>query len=110
MTATTVVQAPAEAVSNSPTGSWTRRSTALLVLVLALSSVLIVRRIRVGEFSYNVDETQHAVTGLFVADFLRDHPLRHPMQYTYEYYAQYPALSGVLHWPPLFYLVEGLFS
>jgi hypothetical protein len=109
MTATTILQASPEVASSCPTRSWTRRSTALLVLVLVLSSVLIVRRIRVGEFSYNVDETQHAVTGLFVADLIRDHPLSHPKQYTYEYYAQYPALSGVLHWPPLFYGVEGLF-
>lgn len=108
-TATTLAQAPAEVVSSGASRSWNWRSTALLLLVLVLSSVLIVRRIRVGEFSYNVDETQHAVTGLFVADLIRDHPLHHPMQYTYEYYAQYPALSGVLHWPPLFYLAEGLF-
>jgi hypothetical protein len=105
----TMTQAPAEVSSSCPGPLWTRRATALLVLVLVLSSVLIVRRIRVGEFSYNVDETQHAVTGLFVADLIRDHPLHHPVQYTYEYYAQYPALSGVLHWPPLFYLAEGLF-
>jgi len=108
-TATTMVHAPPEVASRCPSRGWTRRSTALLVLVLALSSVLIVRRIRVGEFSYNVDETQHAVTGLFVADLIRDHPLSHPKQYTYEYYAQYPALSGVLHWPPLFYVAEGIF-
>ena len=30
------------------------------------------------------------------------------MAYTYLYYVHYPALSGVLHWPPLFYLWEGL--
>ena len=109
MTATTIVQAPSEVALSRPDRAWTRRTTVLLVLVLVLASVLIVRRIRVGEFSYNVDETQHAVTGLFVADLIRDHPLSHPKQYTYEYYAQYPALSGVLHWPPLFYVAEGLF-
>ena len=37
-----------------------------------------------------------------------DHPFRHPVAYTYLYYVHYPALSGVLHWPPLFYLWEGL--
>lgn len=93
------------AVSPHP---WTGRATALLLGILILSSVVIVRRIRVGEFSYNVDETQHAVTGLFVADLIRDHPFTHPVAYTYLYYAQYPALSGVIHWPPLFYVAEGL--
>ncbi len=80
------------------------------VPLLAITGVLLVavRGITRGEFSYNVDETQHACTGQFVADLLRDHPFRHPVAYTYLYYVHYPALSGVLHWPPLFYLWEGL--
>ncbi len=78
--------------------------------LLTIAGVLLiaVRGITLGEFSYNVDETQHACTGQFVADLLRDHPFRHPVAYTYLYYVHYPALSGVLHWPPLFYLWEGL--
>jgi hypothetical protein len=104
-----VVEAPAAVSSRCRDRHWTHRSSVLLLVVLAVSSVIIVRGIHVGEFSYNVDETQHAVTGLFVADAIRDLPLSHPVQYTFEYYAQYPALSGVLHWPPLFYLAEGLF-
>lgn len=95
-----------EAIRPQP---WTRRSALLLLCVLSISTVVIVRGIHTGEFSYNVDETQHAVTGLFAADLLRDHPLRHPVEYAYQYYAQYPALSGVVHWPPLFYFFEGLF-
>ena len=74
-----------------------------VVLVLVFAA----RDIRVGEFDYNVDEAQHAVTGLFVADAFRDLPIRHPVQYAYRYYAQYPAV-GILHWPPLFYVFEGL--
>jgi hypothetical protein len=89
--------------------AWTPRCTALLIVVLAGLSAVVVHRIHVGEFSYNVDETQHAVTGLFAADVMRDRPFAHPVQYTYEYYAQYPALAGVIHWPPLFYVVEGAF-
>jgi hypothetical protein len=61
-----------------------------------------------GEFSYNTDETQHAVTGLYVADLIRDRPFTNPVEYTYQYYAHYPALSGVIHWPPLFYVFEGV--
>ncbi len=78
------------------------------LLTVAAVLVFAVRGITRGEFSYNVDETQHACTGQFVADLLRDHPFRHPVAYTYLYYVHYPALSGVLHWPPLFYLWEGL--
>jgi hypothetical protein len=54
-----------------------------------------------------VDEAQHAVIGLFVANALRDLPIRHPVHYAYRYYAQYPALA-ILGWPPLFYIFEGL--
>jgi Dolichyl-phosphate-mannose-protein mannosyltransferase len=84
------------------------RSTALLIGVLLLATIVITRGIGKGEFNYNVDETQHAVTGLYVADFLRDLPVSHPVQYTYRYYAQYPALAGIIHWPPLFYVFEGM--
>ncbi len=91
------------------TPRWDHRSTGLLLCVLAIAMVVILRGVRVGEFSYNVDETQHAVTGLYFADLVRDHPFAHPVEYTYRYYAQYPALSGVVHWPPLFYCLEGLF-
>src|SRR5215469_4484029 len=85
-----------------------RNSRLQLVTVLVLVSIVLLKGISKGEFSYNTDETQHAVTGLYVADLVRDRPFSHPIEYTYQYYAHYPALSGVLHWPPLFYLFEGV--
>jgi hypothetical protein len=66
------------------------------------------RHISKGEFNYNVDETQHAFTGVFVADLIHDHPIHHPVEYAYLYYVHYPALSGIIHWPPLFYVCEGV--
>lgn len=86
-------------------GLWLRWS--LLLGSIALVCAVVARDIRIGEFDYNVDEAQHAVTGLFMADAIRDLPIRHPVQYAYRYYAQYPAVA-ILHWPPLFYLFEGL--
>ena len=80
---------------------------ALLVAAIALVCVVAVRNIHRGEFDYYVDEAQHGVTGLFMADALRDFPVTHPVQYAYTYYAQYPAVA-ILHWPPLFYVFEGL--
>ncbi|MGA8441362.1 MAG: hypothetical protein WB714_24285, partial [Candidatus Sulfotelmatobacter sp.] len=56
------------------TARWDHRSTVLLLCVLASAMVVTLRGVRLGEFSYNVDETQHAVTGLYVADLVRDHP------------------------------------
>src|SRR5215468_243822 len=84
---------------------WTRRL--LLLGSIGLVCIVAARDIRVGEFDYNVDEAQHAVTGLFVSDAFRDLPIRHPVQYAYRYYAQYPAVA-IVHWPPLFYIFEGL--
>ena len=78
----------------------------LLVCVLIICTLVIVQGIRAGEFSYDVDETEHAVTGLYAASLIHDHPA-HPIEYTYQFYAQYPAI-GVVHWPPLFYGFEGL--
>jgi len=93
------------APTNARSGPWMRWFW--LLGSIALVCVVAARDIRVGEFDYNVDEAQHAVTGLFVADALRDLPIRHPVQYAYRYYAQYPAVA-ILHWPPLFYIFEGL--
>jgi 2-polyprenyl-3-methyl-5-hydroxy-6-metoxy-1,4-benzoquinol methylase len=89
--------------------SFCRRAIILLLLTLTLVSTIVARGIAKGEFHINVDESQHAASGLFYASLLRDAPIRHPIRYTYRYYAQYPALSGVIHWPPLFYAYEGLF-
>lgn len=83
------------------------RRRLLFASVLLIVVVIVTHGITIGEFDYNVDESQHAATGLFVANLLKDAP-RNPVAYTYRYYAQYPALSGVIHWPPLFYLWEGL--
>jgi len=83
------------------------RRLLLLSLSLALVTAVLLRGIDKGEFSENVDETVHAATGLYVASFIHDLPLRHPVQYTYRYYAQYPSL-GVVMYPPLFYIAEGV--
>jgi dolichyl-phosphate-mannose-protein mannosyltransferase len=83
-----------------------RRRFLLLLLSLALVTAVLLGGIHKGEFSENVDETVHAATGLYVASFLHDLPLRHPIQYTYRYYAQYPSL-GIIMYPPGFYIAEG---
>jgi 4-amino-4-deoxy-L-arabinose transferase-like glycosyltransferase len=84
-----------------------RRDWWMLFGVIALVCLVATRNLSRGEFDYNVDEAQHAVTGLFIADALRDVPLRHPAHYAYNYYVQYPGVA-IVHWPPLFYFFEGL--
>jgi Dolichyl-phosphate-mannose-protein mannosyltransferase len=98
--------APERTQSTTPSRAPTR-SAILLLIVLILVAAVAIHGIRKGEFNLITDETIHAVTGLYVADFLRDLPLAHPVQYTFRYYAQYPAL-GLFHWPPFFYLVEAI--
>ncbi len=98
---------PQEGIQGVRGASTTRRLLLLLFVSLALAAMLLLRGIHKGEFSENVDETVHAATGLYVASFLHDLPLRHPVQYTYRYYAQYPSL-GIVMYPPAFYVIEGV--
>lgn len=84
-----------------------QRSWIVPIVLTTVIGIVILRGVSRGEFDYNVDEAQHGVTGLFIADAMRDLPLRHPIQYAYNYYAQYPAVS-IVHWPPLFYVFEGI--
>jgi len=108
------VKAPAVGNSAENAGSTAHLARArpgenwwLLAAVLVLVTMVVTGNIRRGEFHYNGDEAQHAVTGLFLADVMRDLPLRHPVQYAYTYYAQYPAVA-IVHWPPLFHAIEGV--
>lgn len=87
---------------------WVPGANVLLVLTLALVIPIVTHGISKGEFDYNVDESQHAASGIFFSSLLKDFPITHPVQYAYAYYAQYPAMAGVLHYPPVFYLTEGL--
>jgi hypothetical protein len=100
------LESPASRIHNSFRRTRIRRAV-LLGLALSLVACVIARGIGKGEFSINVDEAFHACTGLYVASFLRDLPLRHPVAYTYLYYAHYPALQLVAY-PPVFYVAEGL--
>src|SRR5262249_10238567 len=78
---------------------------ALLAVVFAVHLV----SYRPSEPFFNNHETRHVMTGVFVRDALGDPGAwSAPRAYAVRYYLQHPAL-GLLAWPPLFYLVEGLF-
>ena len=96
-----------EVVSEREAFRKVHRVWVLPLALIVLISVVILHGVHRGEFDYNVDEAQHGVTGLFLADAMHDLPVSHPIQYAYSYYAQYPAVS-IVHWPPLFYVFEGL--
>jgi hypothetical protein len=62
-----------------------------------------------SDFGGHADEAAHVVTGLMVRDYLAG-PLwsgTHPMRYAEDYYARFPKVA-IGHYPPGFYLLEGL--
>ncbi|RYD35713.1 MAG: phospholipid carrier-dependent glycosyltransferase, partial [Verrucomicrobiaceae bacterium] len=82
----------------------------IFCLLLALTLML---QIRSGayqsDFGGHADEAAHVVTGLMVRDYLAG-PLWsgiHPMRYAEEYYNRFPKVA-IGHYPPAFYLVEGV--
>src|ERR1039458_2987197 len=83
------------------------RSTLAMAFALLIVAIVATRHIGRGGVNFNLDESQHACTGQFIATLIRAHPIQHPIEYPSLYYAHYPALSGVIHWPPFFYLCEG---
>jgi hypothetical protein len=76
------------------------------VLLLAIG-VIYLACSTTSEPFFNTDETRHVMTGVYFRDLIHDLPIRSIREYTVNYYLQYPAL-GLLVWPPLFYLFEGL--
>jgi hypothetical protein len=81
---------------------------ATLAMAGALVTLLVVHVImaELTEPFFNGDETQHVMTGIFVADAIVEGGWTSPRSFAERYYAQYPAL-GLIVWPPGFYAVEG---
>ena len=79
------------------------RFRAILLLIVAAHLVAF----QTSEPFYINDETRHVMTGAFFHDLVADGSFQNVKQYATNYYNQYPAL-GLLVWPPLFHLIEGL--
>lgn len=60
-----------------------------------------------ASFANHPDEGAHFVTGLMVRDYLAGGIPQHPLRFAENYYAHYPKVA-LGHYPPGFYLVEGL--
>ncbi len=97
---------------SAPRSSMLARAARLLLaprVILLLGVALVVSRgITTGELHFYIDETRHAMNGVFFRDLLVDLPLSNPLQYAREYYAKYPAIA-LPHWPPFFPFIEGIF-
>ncbi len=62
-----------------------------------------------AEFDGDPDEASHLISGLMVYDYLASLPAGNPIVWAEQYYLHYPKVA-IGHWPPLFYVVEGLWE
>ncbi len=72
---------------------------------------MVVTQYRSGAFTAdlasNPDEPSHAVSSLVVVDYLEQGLPHNPLQFALSFYAHYSKIA-IGHWPPLFYLQEGI--
>ena len=60
-----------------------------------------------SEFAAYPDEPSHYITSLMVRDYLAHPSPWSPMDFAREYYRHYPRVA-LGHWPPFFYITQGL--
>ena len=62
-----------------------------------------------SDFGGHADEAAHVVTGLMVRDYIAGGVFErpHPMRFAEDYYDRFPKVA-IGHYPPMFYLVEGI--
>jgi len=81
------------------------------IIIFSLSTILILLTISKGEL-VGPDTYAHVMTGVLISDYLKDFAflksLNYSWNYIWNYYAHYSVL-GLLHWPPLFHIIEGFF-
>ncbi len=104
--------APGDA-SESSDGSSARSARAwltLAVLAIYFLVMLVCQRLSgapLAAFGSYPDEPSHYISGMLVHDYLKSGFSKSPVQYATEYYARVPFFA-VGYWPPLFYVIEGL--
>jgi hypothetical protein len=92
--------------SLAPSPGW--REPALFLLFFGVTALLqFLSGAYHSEFAGYPDESAHYVTGLMVRDYIAGLHYDDPMGFASDYYAHYPKVA-LGHWPPLLYMVEGL--
>ncbi len=87
------------------------RSLTLATLLIGLS-LFAMQRLSgafVAEFDGDPDEAAHFITGRMFWEYLSHPPAANPLHWAEQYYLHYPKI-GIGHWPPGYYIVEGLWS
>lgn len=89
----------------------TRRQS--LVVWMGLALLILFTQYRSGayraDFARDPDEPAHAVSSLAVHDYLTQAFPSNPLRFAHAFYDHYPKIS-IGHWPPLFYLLEGVWT
>jgi len=62
-----------------------------------------------GEFGSYPDEAAHYVTGLMFHDYFASLHFFSPVQFAENFYMHYPKV-GIGHWPPFFYVLQGVWT
>jgi hypothetical protein len=60
-----------------------------------------------ADLAFDSDEPAHAVSSLFVRDYLAQAFPHNPLKFASMFYAHYPKIA-IGHWPPLFYCGEAI--
>jgi len=80
--------------------------------VLMLASVVLLQGANGAfrnDFGGHSDEPAHFVTGLMMRDYLGSFAWSDPLRYAKDYYSHYPKVA-LGHWPPLFYLIQSIWT
>jgi 4-amino-4-deoxy-L-arabinose transferase-like glycosyltransferase len=84
-----------------------------LAVCLALWALAVLLQSQAGayhvEFASHPDESAHYITGLMIRDYVMSGHFHSPLAYAENYYAHYPKVALGM-WPPLFHLIEALWT
>jgi len=79
-----------------------------LAFILLVTVLILGKGINTSEF-VSGDASYHGMDGVFVLDFVRDHPgFNNIYDYVQQYYVKYPAIK-IGYYPPFFAAVEAVF-
>jgi len=90
-----------------------QRRNVLTFLAMAVVALILVRSLQIhahadqASFDTYPDEPAHYLSGLMVRDYIAHGFSGSPVRFAIDYYLHIPYF-GVGHWPPLFYVLEGL--